>query len=142
MTLPKPPADPDGPSRNNSKDLLDDSINELDHLIKEVDTEHTTQQHIQIPVLEDIVESDVVNSQKQSHHTADDPELMNDQHASVNSITPHQLSELVDNIEVKLTEELDALVDLLKDTIKDNILDEIKTQLDAGFKKYDHDKKD
>ena len=129
MAIPKTPVGTDKTLRDNHTDSLGDSINKLDHLIKGTDAEHSTQQNIQIPVLDDIVEKD-------------DSELKIAQRTSMNAITPQQLSELVDDIEVKLTEELDALVDLLKDTIKDNIMDEIKTQLNAGFTKNIHDKED
>ena len=129
MATSKPPVGTDKSPRDNNTDSLGDSINKLDHLIKSSDTEYPAQRNIQIPVLDDIVE-------------AEDPELKIAQQTSMNAITPQQLTELVDDIEVKLTEELDALVDLLKDTIKDNIMDEIKTQLNAGFMKNIHDKED
>jgi len=129
MATPKPPADIDESLRENSRDPLDDSINKLEILIKDSDTEHSPGQDIQIPVLDDIVETD-------------DPDLEIAQHSSMNTISLQQLSELVDDIEGRLTGELDALVDLLKDSIKDNIMDEIKTQLNAGLKQKFHDKED
>jgi len=113
MTIPKVPSPPDKNSQNSIQPSLGDSINKLEKLIPDNQTEIIQDNDSEIPVLNELV----------------DPESRIENETPVNNLTSGQLSEIVNTIDKKLTGELNALLEILKDTIKDSIIDEIRTQL-------------
>lgn len=70
-----------------------------------------------IPILDELVTSD--------EYSGDAVE-----HTDIRGLTDEQLKQLIDNIEHKLTGELESLVQTLKSTVKESILDELKTTLE------------
>ena len=114
-------ADTTGPS-------IGTSIDELESLIADsnIPTGPTPGLQPEIPVLNDIVDASEARSETETIAKT----------GSISSPTDNKddlpivrLSKLVDSVDKKLSNELDALVDILKDTIKDSIIDELKEQL-------------
>lgn len=106
---------------------LGSSIEELENLIADKATV-TINTHPAIPVLDEAIDPDDIYFEdedfqiREQHETADDePD---------NGISRDQLAHLIDNMDQKLTGELDELVSILKDAIKDSIITEIKAQLE------------
>lgn len=103
---------------------LNKSIDELEHLISDsspiLSDLHTDSM---IPVLDDVVDPE---------HTGD-PEYGYTRitAAGADSVNPEQLASLVNNVEKKIADELDALVNILKGAIKDSIITELKSQLET-----------
>ncbi len=106
---------------------LGSSIEELENLIADKATV-TINTHPAIPVLDEAVNPDEI-------YFEDDDFQVPAQHESAddepdNSISRDQLANLIENMDQKLSGELDELVNILKDAIKDSIITEIKTQLE------------
>jgi len=137
MTIPKDPSAPDNNKQISDQPTLGDTINELEDLISDNGTlqETTDNDENRIPVLDDVVTpedtcpQDIMENFQQ--YTEND-------HVTLDNITQRRLAELVDTIDGKLTDELNALVEILKDTIKDSIIDELKTQLKTTETKTSH----
>lgn len=72
---------------------------------------------IDVPILDELVTDD--------DYSQDTPE-----HADISGRTAEQLKQLIEDIEHKLTDELETLVNTLKTTMKESILDELKTRLE------------
>jgi type I site-specific restriction-modification system R (restriction) subunit len=72
-------------------------------------------------VLDEAIDPDDIYFEDEDFPSQDEPD---------NSISRDQLAHLIDNMEQKLTGELDELVHILKDAIKDSIITEIKAQLE------------
>jgi len=70
-----------------------------------------------IPILDELVHADDVDEQRQQ------PELP--------SATAEQLMDLINNIEHRLTDELETLVNTLKSSMKESIIDELKNRLES-----------
>jgi hypothetical protein len=102
---------------------ITDSIDELESLIAE--TRLPPRLQGEIPVLNDVVDTAEARRYAQAETTS----ANNDPIDKTESIPIDRLNELVDSVDQKLSNELDALVDILKDTIKDSIIDELKEQL-------------
>lgn len=108
---------------------LDDSIEELETYIQE------TEQHGplgQTPVLSEQVDRD---------HTQRDIPILDEVvgaedypappvNAAAPAVTEHQLLDLIDNLEHRLTGVLETLVKSMKDEMLDSISEEVKTQID------------
>ena len=129
MTAPKAPTKHSNLANKQDPHALDGSIKELEHLINKTQAEQQTPDD-NIPVLDDIVTPEDIDRQQFDHHSSQELE----QNYGINlqpkgHITSLQLTSLVNNIEGKITDELDALLEILKDTLKDSIVDELKTQL-------------
>jgi hypothetical protein len=73
----------------------------------------------EIPVLDELVHAEDVDS--------DDWE-----HAELTPGTADQMVQLIDKIEHRLTDELEALVQTLKSAMRESILDELKTWLESS----------
>lgn len=100
------------------------SIDELESLIAE--TKLPPKLHPEIPVLNDVVDTAEIRRYAEIESiikSINTPEDKSDEMPIV------KLSELVDSVDKKLSDELDALVNVLKDSIKDSILVELKEQL-------------
>ena len=69
-----------------------------------------------IPILDELVASGETDDDQQ------EPELP--------SATAEQLIDLINNIEHRLTDELETLVSTMKSTMKESIINELKTRLD------------
>ena len=112
------------PPQKSYETELGSSIEELENLIADKATV-TINTHPAIPVLDDAIDPDDIYIEDEDflqHDSAyDEPE---------DSISRDQLAILIDNIEQKLTGELDELVNILKDAIKDSIITEIKARLE------------
>lgn len=114
---------------------LHDSIDELEYLIGDNDTDGLPEnQQSGIPVLEDIIDPDNYtdsesgydeNPGSQSLVGTDNPDSMSDE----------QIAELLENVEERISGELSELVDILKDTIKDSIITELKSELKNEFRR-------
>ena len=107
---------------------IGESIDELESLFAEssLHTGFTPKLHPEIPVLNDVVDA------AEARRYAEAEKIIESIHtpADKNDDLPIvKLSKLVDSVDKKLSNELDALVDILKDTIKDSIMDELKEQL-------------
>ena len=118
---------------------LDDSINKLETFINETEeqppnepipvlsagSEHdyTVQD---VPILDELVSSDEPAASPAT--AAADPAVME-----------HQLLDLVDNLENRLTSVLESLVKSMKEEMIDTISEEVKTQLDSYQQKLDLD---
>src|SRR5690606_11074212 len=81
-----------------------------------------------IPVLDDAIDPDEFYDE--DHHLAESIETDGGEPGNHGSISRDELESLIENMEQKLTGELDELVHILKDAIKDSIMTEIKTQLE------------
>ena len=102
---------------------IEESIYELENLIE--DTKLPLKLHDELPVLNDIVDSDEVIGYTQNKSETAATTTTN----NIEGIPLDRLNELVDTVDRKLSSELDSFVDLLKDTIKDSIIDELKEEL-------------
>ena len=70
-----------------------------------------------IPVLDELVQTEDMGDWQQ--------------HTELPSATAEQLIDLINNIEHRLTDELETLVKTLKSTMKESIIDELKTRLEG-----------
>lgn len=115
------------PPDNSFEAELSSSIEELESLIddKAVVTINT---HPAIPVLDDAIDPDEFYDGDQL--LAESIESDSGEPGNHDSISRDELESLIENMEQKLTGELDELVHILKDAIKDSIMTEIKTQLE------------
>ena len=104
---------------------LGSSIEELESLIADKATV-TINTHPAIPVLDEAIDPDDIYFEEEDFPAQDEPADAEPD----NSISRDQLAHLIDNMEQKLTGELDELVHILKDAIKDSIITEIKAQLE------------
>ena len=102
---------------------ITESIDELESLITETNLPPKLQG--EIPVLNDVVDAAEARSYAQAETTS----ASNSPTDKTESFPIDRLNELVDSVDQKLSDELDALVDTLKDTIRDSIIDELKEQL-------------
>jgi type I site-specific restriction-modification system R (restriction) subunit len=108
------------PPQKSHETELGSSIEELESLIADKATV-TINTHPAIPVLDEAIDPDDIYFEDEDFPSQDEPD---------NSISRDQLAHLIDNMEQKLTGELDELVHILKDAIKDSIITEIKAQLE------------
>lgn len=99
---------------DNRAAILGRKIEELEQLLERA---KATQNNNKIPILDDLVEYNDESVIKSSNST-NKPAV-----EAVNYDT------MLQEIESKITDELDTLVDILKDTIKDSVMTEIKTRL-------------
>ena len=118
---------------------LDDSINKLETYINETEEQppgepapvlsagnerdYTVQD---VPILDELVSNDAPAGQ---------PVTV----AADTAATEHQLLDLVDNLEHRLTSVLETLVNSMKNEMIDTISEEVKTQLDSYQQKLDLD---
>lgn len=113
-------------------EVLTKKIEELESLIKanktqatdnipvlDVATDDMPEFNAEIPILDELVDN--------NHSYTNE----NDQQ-SKSSYTTEQLTELVDNIESKLTGELETLVDTIRGTMKHSIIEELKSRLEIS----------
>lgn len=112
---------------------LGSSIEELESLIADKATV-TINTHPAIPVLDDVIDPDDIYSEDEDFPVSTPHELVNGE--PDDSISRTQLAKMIDNMEQKLTGELDELVSILKDAIKDSIISEIKNQLNEEHKNH------
>ena len=120
MTTAKP-----APPKPDDEIELHSSIEELENLL--ADKEVTINTHPAIPVLDEEVDPDDDYPEADELDDVLEPEVAQQ---GGPDISQEQLQLLIDNLEEKLTGELDALVNILKDAIKDSIITEIKSQLE------------
>jgi hypothetical protein len=73
----------------------------------------------EIPILDELVEADDVDINEWG------------QHLELPAAAANQMLHLIDTIERRLTEELEALVQTMKTTMKSSIIQEVKSRLDA-----------
>jgi hypothetical protein len=119
------------------KDPLDDSINKLETFIDETeDQTHQDQVPLltegpeiesampDIPILDELVDSGAPQAPP-AFATVD------------GAVTQHQLLDLIDNLEKRLTDVLETLVKSMKDEMIDTISEEVKTQLDSHRQRPD-----
>ncbi len=98
--------------------ILDRKIDELEQLLERAKEDRSS---ANVPILDDLVEYDeesVIKNNTDARQLQTPP------------VKPIDLSLMLEEVESKIADELDALVDILKDTIKDSVMTEIKNQLD------------
>jgi hypothetical protein len=83
----------------------------------------------EIPVLDELVHAEDVDSDDWAR-------------AELPPGTADQMVQLIDKIEHRLTDELEALVQTLKSAMRESILDELKTRLESSAKSPAGDKPD
>mgnify|MGYP003341780875 CR=1 FL=1 len=114
---------------------LDDSLNQLDDLLKDTNGETSSPAGSSgIPVLDELIDADDLCDGDEAG-ARDIMAEHGDALQALEGITQEQVDHIMGNVEAKLADELDALVHILKDSIKDTIMTEIKTQLESGLKK-------
>ena len=106
---------------------LGSSIEELENLIADKATV-TINTHPAVPVLDEAIDPDDIYLEDEDFPISTRHDIADD--IPDNSISRDQLANLIDNMEQKLTGELDELVSILKDAIKDSIITEIKNHLE------------
>ena len=110
-----------------SNQSLTDKIAELEALLARNKSSEEP-----VPVLEDEADEEFVGDipiLDELVHAEDADELR--QHAEQPSATAEQLMDLINNIEHRLTDELETLVKTLKITMKESIIDELKSRLET-----------
>lgn len=126
MTTSKTLPDPKQHTQSGTPPTLGDSIDTLDHIITDEKPDlTTTNENMNIPVLDDIVEPG----------NPADIAMTSDIKQWVEEITSTQIAELVNNMDGKISRELDSLINILKDTIKESIMNELKIQLEIEINK-------
>ncbi len=132
MTTSKTPPDPDQHVQQNDQASLGNSIDALENMITNPNPEQVTPADTSnIPVLDDIVEPGSADFSDAPENPEDIIPVITDQAEPAGQITREQITELVNNMEGKITGELDSLIHILRDTIKDSIMAELKTQLES-----------
>lgn len=106
--------------------ILDDKIDELEDLLEKRQRDYPDIRfEDNIPVLEDLVE----------YHDPDlDPDLFDPPPELDSDFIEESVHHAMDNLDSKITEELEGLVSILKDSIKDTVLTEIRQQLETEYK--------
>ncbi len=132
MTTSKTPPDPDQHVQQNDQSSLGNSIDALENMITNPNSEQATPTDASnIPVLDDIVEPGSADFSDTPESPGDSIPTITDQAEPTEKITREQITELVNNMEGKITGELDSLIHILRDAIKDSIMTELKTQLES-----------
>ncbi len=111
------------PNSNNPKPAeLDKKIDELEDLLQQRQQQADRIRFEEgIPVLDDLVDFDEEDANEELFDTL--PELDTD---FIEETVHHAMN----NIDEKLTDELEGLVNILKNSIKDSVLSEIREQLE------------
>lgn len=115
------------PPQKSYETELGSSIEELEKLIADKATV-TINTHPAIPVLDEAIDPDDIYLEDEDFHIREQHETADAE--PDNGLSRDQLAHLIDNMDQKLTGELDELVSILKDAIKDSIITEIKAQLE------------
>ncbi len=138
MTTSKTSPDSNQHIQQNDQASLGDSIDKLENMITNTDSEQAAPTDAtNIPVLDDIVEPGSAEFSDASENPENSIPVITDQAGQTGHITPEQITGLVNNMEGKITNELDSLIHILRDTIKDSIMTELKTQLESEVKRID-----
>lgn len=114
--------------------VLNDKIDELEVLLdnrSKIDPQGPVDDNI--PVLDDIVEFD---------DTGFDDELFSPVLEFDTEFIEEKVHHAMDNIDEKITEELEGLVNILKNSIKDSVLTEIRQQLESEHNHLAHKRGD
>ncbi len=106
-----------------SPSILNEKIDELEDLLDhQRNTQDITEEDDGIPVLDDIVDF---------NDAGFDDELFSPMPDFSTDFIEEKVHHAMDNIDEKLTAELEGLVNILKDSIRDSVLTEIKQQLET-----------
>lgn len=120
------------PEHNEKPDeSLTDKIDELDSLLND---SHTRED--QVPILSETASNSLLDDS--NIPILDDPVSFEDLHAGnenqqragVTGTDSDQLTELIDNIEHRLTSELESMVNTIKSSMKESILNELKQKIE------------
>ncbi len=132
MTTSKTSSDSDQHIQQNDQASLGDSIDALENMITNPNPEQATPTDASnIPVLDDIVEPGSADFSDPPENPEGSIPVITDQTEPAEKITREQITDLVNNMDEKITGELDSLIHILRDTIKDSIMTELKTQLES-----------
>lgn len=115
--------------KEQSNQSLTDKITELEALLARNKSSQKS-----VPVLEELAGTDDDNGGEIPilDELVDADDTVDVQHhAELPSATADQLIDLINNIEHRLTDELETLVKTLKNTMKESIIDELKTRLET-----------
>lgn len=121
---------PEDPDNKQPPQKLNDKIDELEELINaKPDLETAKKTPLNIPVLDEIVD---YNAESVLRNVLSKQAMERNQPVDSEHISQEQLTNVLDQVESKIADELDSLVDVLKNTIKDNLMSEIKSQLSTS----------
>lgn len=111
---------------------LHESIDELEHLISDNGNgDSGGYQQSDIPVLDDVVRPEDYPPGADNENTSA-PGLSSESDEP-GSISDEQIAELLENVEQRISGELNELVNILTDTIKDSIITELRSELKSEF---------
>ena len=146
MTKPDPSKDKQQNESVQEPDELDDSIDTLEFIISSQVATTDSEESLDIPVLDDIVEEghdddspddEMINTGERKYGT--EPGRVIPANAELVQDNIEALLEMVDE---KLAVELDSLLELLKDAIKDSVITELRLQLQSKAAKSASDPED